>query len=270
MSSAVFLEITKIFVGCWAILSGMEWLANRRLFLRTGLLAWHVLRLRSGITMRLGPALSSAFGAAPSFAAVQILRIACGVGVLFSSNYLLLSMLLTVLFCCCAWTNYRACFGGDGSDQMGLVVTSGTLIVSLGMVGNDDYLAYAGIILIGGQAVLAYFFAGASKIISPVWRGGEAVKGVMNTANFGNPWAARLLMRHPKISLVVGWLVIITEMMFPLVLVMPDSLLAMSLMGFFLFHLSNAYFMGLNSFVLSFVATYPAIVKINYALREIF
>lgn len=33
------------------------------------------------------------------------------------------------------------------------------------------------------------------------------------------------------------------------------------------FHVANAFLMGLNSFVFSFVATYPAVIYLNHVLH---
>jgi hypothetical protein len=152
---------------------------------------------------------------------------------------------------------------------MGLIVAVGALIMACGLVIRDTDAAYAGVILVSGQALLAYFVAGASKVISPVWRSGSAVAGVMQTETFGNKWAARVTSGIPTLSYVVGWSVIVTEMLFPIAFIAPTWLLVFCLTGFSVFHFINAYFMGLNSFVVSFLAVYPSVAKINFDLRSV-
>ncbi|MBX5235290.1 hypothetical protein HJC02_23940 [Rhizobium sp. NLR4a] len=151
---------------------------------------------------------------------------------------------------------------------MGVIVAFGAMLIALGLALGDRYVAYAGIVFISGQALLAYFVAGASKLTSIVWRSGSAVSGVMQTVTFGNAWAARLMLASPIVSFGVGWLVMGTEVLFPIAFIAPPLILAVILIGFAIFHLSNAIFMGLNSFVLSFVATYPAVWLINTDIRS--
>lgn len=259
-------DYTQIFIGCWAVLSALEWLANVKLFKSSGVLTWSLLRLRTGVN--LPEVIDSIFGSEKTFTSFQLVRLFSGLTLLISSDLSLSVIALFSLVCTCAYTNFRACFGGDGSDQMGLIVSVGALLMSAGIYADDKYLACSGVMLVSGQAILAYFVAGASKVISPVWRSGSAVRGVMHTTTFGHAWAARITSTLPLTSFSVGWLVILTEMSFPVVLVAPPWLLTICLVGFTVFHLSNAYFMGLNSFVLSFAATYPSVIKVNFDIRE--
>jgi hypothetical protein len=240
------LHITQPFLGCWAILSASEWLANSELFGSRGFLAWPILRLRVGMTARFGD--ESRLGRRDAFTLAQIIRLLAGVSLLLWYTPRISATALFVLVCTCAYTNFRACFGGDGSDQMGLIVAVGALMMASGLAIQDTEGAYAGVILVSGQALLAYFVAGVSKLFSPVWRSGSAVVGVMQTETFGNIWAARVTSDAPTLSYVVGWSVIVTVA---------------------IFHFINAYVMGLNSFVVSFFAVYPSVVKINLDLRSV-
>jgi len=151
---------------------------------------------------------------------------------------------------------------------MGAIVTIGAIFISVGINIEDEGVIYAGILLIGGQAILAYFISGVSKAASASWRSGAAVKGVMQTETFGNQWAGILTSKSHYVSLLAGWIVISTEMLFPLAIISPTPVLIFCIIGFTLFHISNAFFMGLNSFIFVFLATYPSIIKINHDLRD--
>lgn len=267
MSITDCLHLTQPLMACWAIVSALEWIANGQMFHSRGLLAWPVLRLRAGMTLRIGA--ESALGSQQAFVAAQIVRLVSGITLLLFNAPIVSASAIFVLVCTCAFTNFRACFGGDGSDQMGLIVAVGALFMATGLAVNDSAFGYSGVMLVGGQALLAYFVAGASKVISPVWRSGAAVAGVMQTTTFGNEWAALQTSRNSKISYFIGWFVILTEMLFPITFIAPTWLLVVMLSGFAIFHCVNAYFMGLNSFVISFLATYPAVIKMNFDLRSI-
>lgn len=143
---------------------------------------------------------------------------------------------------------------------MGLVLAIGLLLMLIGKTTGSVDVTTVGAVAIGGQSTIAYFSAGAAKLISPVWRDGSAIRGVMDTQTYGHKSAIRYLDKVSWLGLAVCWTVIITETLFPVVLFLPDELLFGALACFGAFHLVNAYFMGLNLFVLTFIGTYPSVI----------
>lgn len=263
------LIITKVLLAAWSLLSAAEWLVNLHLFRPDGLLSWKILGLRPSL---IGASSLRAHLYSESFiVSVLLARILAGLvlllpypnhagpGDLVASFAILLS---------CFYMSRRSRFGGDGSDQMGMVVAFGVTIMSAGFVLNDMTLTWCGVFAIAGQATLAYFVAGAAKLASPVWREGGALLGVMQTQSYGDSFAARFARERPGFCTFVCWLTIVTETLFPLVLVIPPSLAVASLACFAAFHFSNAWFMGLNAFVWPFLATYPSIMLVNSLVRE--
>lgn len=57
-------------------------------------------------------------------------------------------------------------------------------------------------------------------------------------------------------------------MLFPLVFVLPWNVAIASLACYAMFHFCNAYFMGLNAFVWSFLASYPSVILMNSTIRN--
>ncbi|MBN9134177.1 MAG: hypothetical protein J0H48_12580 [Nitrosospira multiformis] len=263
---ALCLVITKTLLGAWALLSAAEWLANLHLFRSNGLLTRSILRLRPRLVI---PAsIRHHMHAESTVIAVLICRIVAGLFLLIPyPNPADLPCSLLILLSC-FYMSRRTWFGGDGSDQMGMVVAAGVAIISAGLVLDDMNVTASGVLAISGQAVLAYFVAGAAKVASPVWREGNALPGVMKTRTYGHPFAASFAAERPAFCKFVCWLTIGTEMLFPLVLLAPPGLAIASLCCFALFHFSNAYFMGLNAFVWPFLATYPAVMLANSAVRN--
>lgn len=145
----------------------------------------------------------------------------------------------------------------EGSDHMTTQIF-GALF--LGYLGGTSFTLCVSLFYIAVQSCLAYFTGGLSKLISPHWRRGDAIFGVLNSQTFGNELAARWLADKSRLTCALGWGVIIMECLFPLVLFVgfPGSLTF--LIWGVLFHGVNAVLLGLNSFIWSFGATYPAIL----------
>lgn len=263
------LVITKVLLAGWALLSAAEWLFNLHLFRPDGLLSWKILGLRPSL-IGSSPIRASLYS---EFFIVLVLlaRILASLALLLPYPDHLgpadLAASLVILFSC-FYISRRSRFGGDGSDQMGMVIAFGVTIMSAGFVLNDMTLTWCGVFALAGQATLAYFVAGAAKLASPVWREGGALLGVMQTQSYGDSFAARFARERPRFCTFVCWLTIVTETLFPLVLVIPPSLVIAILACFAAFHFSNAWFMGLNAFVWPFLATYPSVMLVNSLIRQ--
>jgi hypothetical protein len=149
---------------------------------------------------------------------------------------------------------WRRSLGGDGAEQLTVIVMIAAILAFVPVVSADrSALAVA---FIAGQAVLAYVTAGVAKLRSPVWRGGDALAGILATYGHGNAWAARLLNARPKLGLALGWSVMLFEVLFPFLLLGPDAVAVSATMIGVAFHLACAVLMGLNSFPWAFLATY--------------
>lgn len=260
------LVITKFLLAAWSLLSAAEWLFNLRLFRPDGLLSWAVLRLRPTLISPL--AMRPYVHSEGVVISVLLCRIIAALALLIPyPNPADLPCSVTILLSC-FYMSRRTWFGGDGSDQMGMVIAAGVAIMSAGIALNDKDLALSGVLAISGQATLAYFVAGAAKLVSPVWRSGNALMGVMKTQSYGHPSAVHYGESRPRFCSFVCWTTILTETLFPLILIAPPGVVIAGLLCFAAFHLSNAYFMGLNAFVWPFLATYPSVMIMNSVVRD--
>ena len=198
----------------------------------------------------------------------MITRLICLVALFFVplrtysfSIYIGIIVLINLIF----WT--RQSFGGDGSDQM-LSIISVTFLICVTPFGTPLSLEI-GLWFIALQSCLAYFSAGIAKVISPKWRSGEAVYAVLNTGSYGVQFLGQFLRSRTKIKLFLSWTVILMEILFPLVLILPYPLQWLILVWGIGFHLANAIFMGLNTFLWAFIATYPAILFVSNHLKAL-
>jgi len=158
---------------------------------------------------------------------------------------------------------FRNCLGLDGGDQMMLVVASGLAVALLipGRVAQTIALDY-----IAAQLLLSYAIAGAAKAISPVWRSGSAIIGIMSTINFGVPRFGGFLRDHPRLARALCWSVIVCECGAAIaILAGTPGAIAIITAGV-LFHITVALVMGLNLFPWSFGATYPALLLLAHSI----
>jgi len=260
------LVITKILLAAWSLLSAAEWFSNLHLFRPGGLLSWTVLGLRPALIS--SPAIRPYVHSQTVVISVLLCRVVAALGLLRPYSSPMDFPCSAVILLSCFYMSRRTWLGGDGSDQMGMVIATGAVIMSAGMALNDNDLALCGVLAIAGQATLAYFAAGAAKLVSPVWRNGSALMGVMKTQSYGHSSAVYFGEQHPRFCSFVCWMTVLTEMLFPLILLAPPALVAAALLCFAAFHLSNAYFMGLNAFVWPFLATYPSVIVMNSLVRD--
>jgi hypothetical protein len=161
--------------------------------------------------------------------------------------------------------NYRNSFGGDGSDQMSIIVLV-ALFIGGGFFSNS-LTTEISIIFIALQSALSYTSAGIAKLVSEKWRSGDAVFAIFNTGSYGARAMAVAISKNKHISYFLSWNVIVMECLFPVSIVLQTPFI---LFGFLLwgtiFHLFNALIMGLNSFFWVFLATYPCILYLFYWL----
>jgi hypothetical protein len=152
----------------------------------------------------------------------------------------------------------------DGSDHMTLVVLLACL---LGRVESDPVAERAAVTFLAAEVSLAYLAAGLYKATSPYWQSGQAIPMVVQTRMFGRVAAARLVRQHPLTGLAATYAVFCWECLFVCFIAAPRPVLLVSLALGVGFHLSCSLIMGLNRFILVFVASYPAVIFVNGAVR---
>jgi hypothetical protein len=260
------LRATCILIGIWCLLSTLEWVSNYQMFREDGLLSWRILSLRPGLIFRSNWALF--WDRSPAW--VLSVRIAAAVGLMLTANAALECVALLGIVATSWFLTMRSWLGGDGADEIGQIASIGALLIAAGIEFNQLGLSFAGTLLIGGQLNMSYFFAGFSKLMSADWRQGRALVGVMGTHSYGHALAAQAFSRSSTFSACSCWLVILSETFFPLAMFAPHNVFLVIVAAFFVFHVSHAYFMGLNTFVWGFAAAYPSTIVlkdlITYAL----
>jgi hypothetical protein len=266
LDQPLVLFLSKTLLAVWVFVSTAEWWCNRSMFAIDGVLSWRIVGLRPRLTARL---VGSGIYSEEVITSVLGSRFLAGLLLLLPLDLSATIAALAIVFGSSVYMFRRAIFGGDGADQMGVVSAAGQLFIGTGLVMADHQVAAAGIAFLAGQATLAYFFAGAAKVVSPIWRSGAAINGVMRTQTYGHPWAECVVKENPRLARFVCWLVFTAEILFPIVFFIPLWMAVPALICYGLFHCVNAYFMGLNSFIFPFFSTYPAVIAASIWVRQI-
>lgn len=164
---------------------------------------------------------------------------------------LALICMLHLLFLLC----WRGNFNG-GSDYMSFQLYLNCALALL--FKNNPPLAALFIAHLTFHLLLSYLKSGLCKIKNPHWRTGLALREFLSSAYFVQNSAVKYLCSAKRLLLITSWTVILFEVAFPLTLIsLPLALTFMTLgIGF---HLSVSYFFGLNRFIWTWIATYPAL-----------
>lgn len=263
VDSSVALGLTERVAAVGVVLGCLELLARPGTLRADGLLSWPVARLRSRRLSVGAPARAlDVLLAPPGVQVVTTVRLLAGGAVLLAPTASAVSVVgLVVAAATTLLLMVRTSYGNDGADQMLLLVLIPCAAARL--VGTERALEYA-IWFVAAQCCLAYVTSGLGKLAGRSWRDGTGLVGVLGTATYGVPRLAALLRRHPALALALSWSVILSEVLFPLVFVVPDPVALAMLAGGLSFHLGSAAVMGLNAFVWAFGAAYPAIAYLVF------
>jgi len=143
-----------------------------------------------------------------------------------------------------------------GSDRMGLLIL--TCLTLIHLLPSDTWQEYV-FGYLAMQVILSYFIAGWVKFANPDWRNGQALRDVFDFSLYPVSENLRAWANHPTFLLLLSWVVIGFELLFPLTFINQTTLLIGLAFATF-FHLSNHYFFGFNRFVWIWIAAYPSIL----------
>jgi hypothetical protein len=243
LDSFTAVRLTQCLLGLGLWLQSVELFLTRRIYGPGGALAgWGDVRWLLGL--RSGLALWLVFAAGQGGAGVD-------------------AGLLATLLVSSAWLTWRSrgpvC---GGSDSMFFQVQLGLFVAALGIL--DPVLTKLGLGWIAAQSVLSYFLAGLGKLRNAGWRTGAALQHLFASPGPYVLWAGvRPWANSPVLCVALAWSVVLFELAFPLLLVLPGTGKLMFLGAALGFHLANAVVLGLNRFVWAWAATYPALLHFH-------
>ena len=240
------------------IISSLEDLISWRVFTSSGILSWQVSRLAERWTVKgLIAKFLNIILNDRSFKVCIYLRLTTSIClfILCCLNIISTFILFLALFLLLLYT-LRSPYGLDGSYQMSLLILFSLFIGSA--FGIHSKVSIFCMWFISGQLLLSYSIAGIRKLFSPVWRNGDAVRHVFSTSGYGHPFIYKLI-KISRLASILSWGVILFEIFFFVILFVDPKFLPLFFLAGVFFHLANGFFIGLNSFIFAFSATYPVL-----------
>lgn len=257
MDAAFAMRATVALAAVGVVISSLEYLTYPKLLADDALASWPISRTNRPwkVSDRFELILGWLFQY-PHFILVVALRLVMAVLVIVGWPLSVVST-ASVIAAASFLLALRSPYGTDGADQMTMIIF---LAAALADVIHTPRSTLMFLWFVALQACLAYFIAGVAKLVSPVWRGGRALPGILGTTSYGHRQLGPFLTRHPCMTSLCGWGVIMLECLFPAVLLgirpLTFALLACAL-GF---HVVAVFLMRLNTFLWAFAATYPSIL----------
>lgn len=182
-----------------------------------------------------------------------VLKILLSLSLLFLHSPIILALL--ILLNLILTLRFKGAYNG-GSDYM-TMLTMLALLVSLIDLQNHR-LSFL-FMYLGVQVILSYFLAGFVKIKDNDWRTGSAIKNIVNGPNYHPPIMIKYIFNIPYTSFLACWLIIGFELLFPLIIFIPQHL-TIVICGLVTFHFLNFIIFGLNRFFFAWLASYPALI----------
>jgi hypothetical protein len=149
-----------------------------------------------------------------------------------------------------------------GADRMGLLIVFCLSLFYLSPTRYWQELAFGYLAI---QLVLSYCISGWVKVVNSEWRSGQALVDVFNFSVYPVSESLRNWSKSPSVLLVMSWVIIIFELLFPLSLFSNITLIC-ALFIAACFHFANACLFGLNRFFWIWIATYPSILWFQYRI----
>ena len=248
-----------------ALVSSLELIVRPAQLADSGLISWRVSKLqgRWASLPGLGAILDHMF-AYPNVLALHAVRSGAAITLLCLPRHQpLCAVFAGIVVAATILQHVRSPFGLDGADHMTVQVL---VPACLFYACPTEFVGRCVIWFIGAQVSLSYLTAGVSKLQSSDWRGPDAMRGILGTRIYGSPIVGHALRASPTLAMTLSRTVILGELVLAIAIFLPfPATIAVCALGL-AFHLASAIFMGLNSFVWAFAATYPAVLMCSMYL----
>jgi len=262
-----FAYAVEITLAIQVITATAELLKLRREYSEVGLLAWQIQRLGPKVSIyvkKLGLDFVCSY---PNVLVALILRLLCAiaipVAILFHQSILVLLFIITAINLIMQVRNSQS---NDGSDQMAVVCF---IALALANAINTDSSKSFALFFIAAQASLAYGTSGFLKMQKKGWYTGEYATEVLKTSSYGDKNVLEIALKRRSIAKVLGIMVVYGDCLLSLAFAFPPNICIFILFFGVFLHIGIGRIMGLNTFMWSYIATYPAILFASHAIYSL-
>ena len=263
------IRVICVLVGLSTLLDSLQYLWLRRHFREDG--AWSWTRWRAHWywpqwASFFAPILDRVLGH-PGIVAILVARLLAGL-LLVTTFAILPLRMAAIWWIYLSWIllsiRHRSL---SGSEDMMKIVCGG---LALGHVFPSDPLVLEVCLwFIALQACLSYAGNSWPKWSSREWRNGHALFLIAQNPLHGSPLLFKVLRHRAVLTKLLTWSTLLIETVFPLVLLMGYPWCWFLLGWGLTFHTLTAVLLGLNTFMWSYVATYPAIVFVVLRIESL-
>jgi len=237
------------------LLSSAQNIVNNEAFGENGLMRWDIMREAFKTTIFRHAFFSRLFDRR-GFILLNLARVGMVVWCLAAHPFLPVPITLLFLLNCLLYL--RTFPATTAVDQLNTIVLFCLMLCSY--FPSEGFISLT-LCFIALQAIICYFCNGLMKILEPGWRNGVWLKDLLQTESYSHPLIRRIVVKAPATLISkAGWIVILWELGFILTPFLPRAVLMGYLIFGVLFHLGVALIMGLNTFVWTFLSTYPALL----------
>ena len=267
-NTITFLHLVEIILAIQVLVSSFELLNVHYIFEDNGLLSWRIQRLNHSKVATLSKKLGLNFlFQYPNIIGLIVVKIVAAfclpILILTNHSVIIPLVLITVINLLLV---IRSPQSNDGSDQMAMIIL---ISVTLAEIINSDFSKETVLFFIAAQSCLAYGVSGFLKQRKKGWHDGSYVKEILKTSSFGNKSILEFVNKYKVIGIVLGYIVVYGDCILSFSFAFPPSI-CLSLLSFgVLLHIGIARIMGLNTFLWSFGATYPAIYFVSLTLYNL-
>jgi hypothetical protein len=269
MNSLTILEtyhLTVLIIGIGTTIKSLELIFISNSFKPHSMSDWEVVGVDAMIESRFSNIFRKIYSQIGMILLCCASIVSFGLTLLFFNNPTVYNCCVAILFICHFLIHHRQGFGGDGADQMLFLILT-TLFLTFVVVDNTS-IKNIGVVFIASQLILSYFVSGVAKLVSPQWRSGIAIDGILSSYTYGTMFTRKIFSNNKWLSTILCWYTMLLESLFPFCIFMGNDIFFTFLLLGLSLHIFIGVLMGLNDFIWSFSAAYPSLVYVYMNLLK--
>ncbi len=250
------------------IISSLEWLSLRGEFKNEGFYSWPVRQTSNFLfNKKLLYHVFDFLYKYPNVLFILVVQlIAASFIPIIYYNLTIASVLCFLIALCSILIALRGRTGYCGADLMTKITF---LAIGLALLSSNLQVWRACLVFLSGQVLVAYGTPGILRISNKKWLNGSQLLNIIRLNTYGHRSIWQHAVNYPVLVKASAIGVVLFEFGSLFALFLPLPFLLLYLACGLIFHLLNSIIMGLNTFFLSFIAIYPALIWLSIIINRI-